>query len=129
MSLGGFVYVNNLEGVLYLTAIVKKSSRTVISVFLTLCLIASLMIGIGGFKCQAAILGNDYPYPWEEHSQVDPWRFFKGECTSFVAWRMNRANGIQFDNYSVKGQATHLGNAGEWKSALQKLGYTVDQNP
>ena len=107
----------------------QKYKQITFSVLLSLCLLATLFMGFGKLKGEAQVLGDNYPYPWEQHSQVDPWNFYKGECTSFVAWRMNTANQIQFTNNSVEGKSTHLGNAKNWGSALKNLGYTVDNNP
>ena len=124
-----------------MTVIVKKSSRTVISVLLTLCLIAGLMIGLGGFKGKAELIGDNYP-----HS--DNYGFAVNNCTSFVAWRMNTANGVQFNNWTVDGKSVNVGCRGggrdggycsggkyhlchgkNWGTTLRKMGYTVDMNP
>jgi hypothetical protein len=45
--------------------------------------------------------GNDYPYKNSCNTahDVDPWGFFKCECTSFVAWRINDVKNIKFTNW------------------------------
>src|SRR5579862_5177280 len=52
-----------------------------------------------GQTAGAASLGNDYPSNLADaakDSLVGPWQFYNRECTSFVAWRLNSANGIAF---------------------------------
>jgi hypothetical protein len=45
--------------------------------------------------------GDDYPYKNSCNTKhdVDPWRFYKCECTSFVAWRINDVKKIKFTNW------------------------------
>jgi surface antigen len=79
--------------------------------------------GIGG------VLGDDYPdylRRAERDSIIDPWRFYNRECTSFVAWRMNSANGVDFNNFMGGGR---FGSAYHWDDNARSLGYTVDQIP
>ncbi|CEJ89656.1 hypothetical protein VHEMI05485 [[Torrubiella] hemipterigena] len=79
----------------------------------------------------AAIPGpvtNDYPYSGKCHSggDVDPWSFYKCQCTSFVAWRINKRLGIKFTNhYDGKG----WGNANEWAGAAKASHVTVNNTP
>lgn len=45
---------------------------------------------------------DDYPAKLKNARQdalVDPWLFYNRQCTSFVAWRLNNDNGVDFDNY------------------------------
>ena len=58
---------------------------------------------------------DDYPYRGAT-SGVDPWHFYKGQCTSFVAWRLNNRNHIKFTN-AYKGQGFH--NANTWDNAAR----------
>lgn len=79
--------------------------------------------GLGG------VLGDDYPAYLRKaprDSLIDPWRFYNRECTSFVAWRMNNANGVDFTNFMDGG---HFGDAGNWDDNARALGYTVDGVP
>lgn len=72
-----------------------------------------------------AMAADDYPYRGQ--TGVDPWGFYKGYCTSFVAYRMNRNAGpMSFYNYMDGG---HFGNAGNWGPNAQKLGYPVNKTP
>ncbi len=79
--------------------------------------------GIGG------VLGDDYPTDLrdaEKDSIIDPWRFYNRECTSFVAWRMNSANGVDFNNFMGGGR---FGSAYNWDDNARRLGYRVDDVP
>ncbi len=49
---------------------------------------------------------------------VDPWKFYKCECTSYVAYKLNEA-GIPFSN-SYHG--VHWGNASNWYNAARSAG-------
>jgi len=98
------------------------------------------------------VVGDDYPdvyknskgCPSEKYGctgplyecTADTWGFFRRECTSFVAWRMNRDAGyssltgkLLFTNTSVNEQSTYLGNAINWANSMQALGFRVDNNP
>ncbi len=70
---------------------------------------------------------DDYPYPSANVNGVDPWGFYYRQCTSFVAWRMNRDAGAgSFYNTMGGGR---WGNAYEWAANAEYLGYTVDHTP
>ena len=68
---------------------------------------------------------DDYPYKGQG-TGVDPWSFYKGQCTSFVAWRLNNRNHINFTNH-YKGQ--HFGNANSWDNAARAAGISVTGTP
>ena len=53
-------------------------------------LLLALLVVAPLSNVSAAELGDDYPYKGQKG--VDPWLFYKGECTSFVAWRMNNSD-------------------------------------
>ena len=68
---------------------------------------------------------NDYPY--KGHcGGVDPWSFYKCQCTSFVAYRINKRLGIKFTNH-YKGH--HWGNANTWDEAAKASGVKVNHTP
>lgn len=78
--------------------------------------------------------GDDYPSNLKNAAKdavVDPWLFYNRECTSFVAWRLNSANGAPFSNYMVgpNGRKGHFGNADNWGANAQYIGYTVNRTP
>ena len=72
---------------------------------------------------------DDYPSRLKnapQDSLVDPWQFYNRECTSFVAWRLNSENNVDFYNY-WRGQ--HWGDASHWKTAAVAGGVLVDNKP
>ncbi|HHJ99038.1 MAG TPA: CHAP domain-containing protein, partial [Actinobacteria bacterium] len=73
----------------------------------------------------AGMAVDDYPYRGQ--TGVDPWGFYKGYCTSFVAWRMNQNAGEgSFTNFMDGGR---WGDAGNWANNARNLGITVDRTP
>jgi len=57
----------------------------------------------------------------------DPWGFALRNCTSFVAWRLRETNGFtDFANHLDGGT---FGNADQWDSTAEALGYPVDDVP
>lgn len=76
--------------------------------------------------------GDNYPYAdkvygrYLQPDDVDPWKFFYRECTSFVAWCLNSRNGVAFHN-TMGGR--RWGNAIDWGATAQTLGYAVDNSP
>ena len=87
---------------------------------------------------KADVLGDDYPVTCKVGPGVrgvDPWNFYKSECVSFVAWRLNSVNGVPgingnrdsyFHNYYG---GVHWGNANHWDDAARSLGIRVDNIP
>jgi surface antigen len=72
---------------------------------------------------------DDYPANLKNRSKdaiFDPWRFYNRECTSFVAWRLNKRNKVGFTNY-YRGQ--HWGNANHWDNAARALGISINGKP
>ncbi|KAJ2908049.1 hypothetical protein GGI21_003274, partial [Coemansia aciculifera] len=61
---------------------------------------------------------DDYPYPGQCDG-IDSWHYYKCQCTSFVAWRINSRLGVKFDNY-YKGP--NWGNGNTWDEAARKTG-------
>jgi len=72
-----------------------------------------------------SIMANDYPYKGG-CGGVDPWNFYKCQCTSFVAWRLNDRKGIKFHN-QYKG--CHFGNANSWDNCAKTVGLKVNKKP
>ncbi|MBZ5629004.1 MAG: CHAP domain-containing protein [Acidobacteriia bacterium] len=74
---------------------------------------------------------NDYPYASSTADTPDPWGFYTRECTSYIAWRMNRDSGRTaspwlFTNLMSGG---HWGNAENWNTNALLLGYAVNSTP
>jgi surface antigen len=68
---------------------------------------------------------NDYLYKGS-CSGTDPWNFFRCQCTSFVAQRVNKRLGIKFTN-KYKGCA--FGDAKQWYGAAKSCGVKVNSTP
>ncbi|KAK0653157.1 CHAP domain-containing protein [Cercophora newfieldiana] len=69
-------------------------------------------------------LKDDYPYRGN-CGGLDPWKYYKCQCTSFVAWRINERLGVKFHNY-YKGP--HWGDAKIWDEAARSSGVKIDNN-
>lgn len=76
----------------------------------------------GGYPVK---VGDDYPYRGAT-TGVDPWNFYKGQCTSFAAWTVNSRLGLPFHN-AYKG--VHWGNAINWDNAARSAGIPVSGTP
>lgn len=88
-----------------------------------------LTIGIPAVTVSAAGV-NDYPYQGHPN-QLDPWGFYTGYCTSFVAFRLSQ-EGVVFHGARLtgpNGKTAFFGNGGSWDSAAASIGYAVDGNP
>jgi surface antigen len=75
------------------------------------------------------VLGDDYPTSLRappKDSIIDPWRFYNRECVSFVAWRLNHTNHIDFSDFMDGGR---FGDANNWDNNARKLGFTVNNVP
>ncbi|KAK3293583.1 uncharacterized protein B0H64DRAFT_419290 [Chaetomium fimeti] len=81
--------------------------------------------GGGGGGSVPGPVKNDYPYK-SSCGGVDPWNYYKCQCTSFVAWRVNKRLGIKFHN-QYKG--TNWGNANTWDDAARRTGVKVNNTP
>ncbi|KAJ2714374.1 hypothetical protein H4R19_001761 [Coemansia spiralis] len=68
---------------------------------------------------------NDYPYSGQ-CSGVDQWNYYKCQCTSFAAWRINKRLGIKFDNH-YKGP--NWGNGNTWDDAARQTGVVINNTP
>ena len=75
---------------------------------------------------RSVTLKNDYPYPTASPDTADPWGFYHRECTSFVAYRLNRLKGFTFSNRMDGG---HFGDAGNWDNNARALGFKVNNRP
>jgi len=75
----------------------------------------------------------DYPYPHPPACtdggacDADKWAFYRGQCTSWVAYRLNQLNAIAFANsYGGKGR---WGNAVNWRRQARALKIAVNPTP
>lgn len=90
-------------------------------------------------------IGDDYPYrdpqgvssrPQDgcnSASCIDPWRTYKRECVSFVAYRVNKQMGWKEGQPHLFTPSAlgldRFGNATYWKDNLGKAGYKTDDIP
>ncbi|GAB1317716.1 Peptidase C51 domain-containing protein [Madurella fahalii] len=81
--------------------------------------------GGGSSKKIPGPMKNDYPYKGK-CGPADKWNYFKCQCTSFVAWRINERLGVKFHN-QYKG--VNWGNANSWDEAARRTGVRVDNKP
>ena len=66
--------------------------------------------------------GDDYPAHYKNGSQeIDKWRMYSRQCTSFAAFRLSNVNGFEIP--------AAYGNANEWGYRAKREGYRVDQRP
>lgn len=72
----------------------------------------------------SVVLRDDYPYPHDSPDSADPWGFFKRECTSFVAYRLNKVT--RFSNFMRGG---HFGDAAHWDDNARAIGLRVNRHP
>ncbi len=84
------------------------------------------------FPPQVARAEDDYPHKDESYGtyrtiDVDPWKFYYRECTSFVAWRLNNNNKVPFHN--IVNKDIWWEDAKNWGKTARVLGYTVDKTP
>ena len=66
--------------------------------------------------------GDDYPVYYKNGSQeIDQWRMYSRQCTSFAAFRLSNVNGFEIP--------AAYGNANEWGYRARREGYRVDNTP
>ncbi len=88
-----------------------------------------LFLGIPALTVSAAGI-NDYPYRGTVN-RLDPWGFYTGYCTSFVAFRLTQ-EGVTLHGATLRGpngKTAFFGNGGSWDAAAASIGYVVDSHP
>jgi surface antigen len=87
--------------------------------------------GRAGTRAAAKYYAYPYPHPPAcTHGgacEADRWEFYRGQCTSWVAYRLNELNRIAFTNYY--GAAGRWGDAVHWKKQAAQLKITVNSTP
>lgn len=80
-------------------------------------------VTIKGGKGGSGDPGDDYPAKWKNapmDSELDQWREFNRECTSFVAWALYSRNGFNMPFFD---------NANNWGPDAARHGYAVNSTP
>ena len=76
---------------------------------------------------------DDYPWPNAPENDISPLRYSYRDCTDFVAWRINRDNGVTAAPWKYTwGQLRPQGGDGNaigWRGDWQVLGLKVDLAP
>jgi surface antigen len=88
-----------------------------------------LLVGIPALSVSAAG-SDDFPYRGTVN-KLDPWGFYTGYCTSFVAFRLSQ-EGVVFHGASLRGpngKTAFFGNGGSWDAAAASIGYVVNSQP
>jgi surface antigen len=94
-----------------------------------------LILGQWPGKAGPPVADRDYGYPYPHPPactdggacDADVWAFYRGQCTSWVAYQLNQLNGIPFTNsYGGKGR---WGNALNWGPQARSLKIRVTTTP
>jgi surface antigen len=94
-----------------------------------------LTLGQWAGKAGPGAADADYGYPYPHPPActhggacaADRWAFYQGQCTSWVAYRLNQLNAIAFTNsYGGKGR---WGNAVNWAAQARTLKISVNSTP
>jgi surface antigen len=87
------------------------------------------------YSFTVSVVGDDYPWKTAPADTVNSYtHFYIRECTDFVAWRMNRDTGhtnptnFWFTDWMPSSNSV-WGNAANWETHAQTLGYRVDSSP
>jgi surface antigen len=87
--------------------------------------------GEAGTRAAAKYFGYPYPHPPActdgGACKADKWAFYRGQCTSWVAYRLNQAGRVAFTNYYES--KSRWGDAVRWGPKAKKLGITVNTTP
>jgi surface antigen len=87
--------------------------------------------GRAGTRAADTYYGYPYsdPPPCTDHGAcvADQWAFYRGQCTSWVAYRLNVVNGIAFTN--AYGGVGTWGDAVHWGAQARKLKIMVNGTP
>ena len=88
-------------------------------------LVVALMLSAGNsvYAYTGSIArGDDYPAYYKNGSQeIDRWRLYSRQCTSFAAFRLSSINGFELP--------VAYGNANQWGHRARREGYRVDSVP
>jgi surface antigen len=75
---------------------------------------------------------NTYPFGNQngQADALDPWGWFKWNCTSYAGWKVRENYISNFTNYfTMNGISKQFGNGGNWDNAASDLQLTVSTTP
>ncbi len=86
------------------------------------------------------LYSDDYPYPTgnvfnpanpSDLSTIDPWAFYNRECTSYCAWKLNKAARTTSSPYFFSNRMLggHFGDAGGWATNATAIGFVTNNIP
>ena len=101
----------------------RKSAKKVVPFLVVgLMLVASDSVYAYSVGNGSIARGDDYPAHYKNGSQeIDKWRMYSRQCTSFAAFRLSNVNGFEIP--------AAYGNANEWGYRARREGYRVDNRP
>ena len=93
--------------------------------------------GVNEYKCKRynQHTSDGTGYILTGTGDIDPWAFFGGECTSYVAFRLNQdQTNVRFHNQYLTPGYPHVwspkwGNAVDWAERARNVGIAVDERP
>src|ERR1700682_4517708 len=88
-----------------------------------------LLVGVPALTVSAAGV-DDFPYRGTVN-KLDPWGFYTGYCTSFVAFRLSQ-EGVRLHGATLRGpngKTAFFGNGGSCDAAPRSIVYIVDTHP
>jgi surface antigen len=115
-----------------------KAYRARLAITIVTALFTTAIIGlVSPSPAQATIGTDDYPLNLRSIAQdatIDPWGFYNRECVSFVAWRLNNDNHVDFFNTMAGPNGTgsssnKWGSAFNWGDHADEIGYPKNDSP
>jgi hypothetical protein len=88
---------------------------------------AEARAALASLRASARQSGDDYPYLGQY--SLTPLGFYGSECVDFVAWRLNRDQGITAAPFRWTGGSMGVGSAGSWLAGWQANGWTTSMTP
>ena len=89
-------------------------------------------------QASPTIANRDHGYPYPNapdcveatgaNCVADKWNFYQGQCTSWVAYRLNQLN-FKAEKDFHNHYKVHWGDASNWGAAARSVGIAVDDSP
>ena len=88
---------------------------------------AEARAALASLRASARQSGDDYPF-FGQYG-LTPLGFYGSECVDFVAWRLNRDQGVTAAPFRWTSGSLGVGSAGSWLSGWQNAGRTTSMTP